>query len=60
MVWLYIIAGESIKANFILIEQDIQFSPVYFATILNIINDNIIHTFLKYFSGKEAHIKTRR
>ena len=40
MVWIYIIAGELFKANFILTVQNIQFGPVYFATILI---KNIIH-----------------
>ena len=52
MVGLHTIAGESIKANFISIEQDIQFCAVYFFTVLNIINNNITNT-LRKFSGRK-------
>ena len=31
------------------------FSSVYFATILNVINDDIKMTFKRKFSGEEAH-----
>lgn len=54
MVRLYIIAGESIKPNFLLIVQDIQISSVYFASILK----NLTFV-LRKLSGKEAQQETR-
>ena len=48
MVWIYMTAGESIKANFILIGQNIQFIPVYCATkLLSILSKTTLHTLFK-------------
>ena len=49
----------SFKANFILIVQDIQFSPVYFATILYVINNNIFSTCSTSQISRLMPIKTK-